>query len=240
MNYRDKFYSKYVSAHTSQLYGEASLNDIKKEFPIWRAYFGRFLPDNKNVKIIDLGCGNGGFVWWLQEVGFKNVNGIDISEEQADEAEKLGIKNIVKADIKDFLKDKKEVFGVIFARDVLEHFNKEEAIDVLNIIYDSLKQGGQFVCQTVNAENLLWGRLRHGDFTHELAFTKESIAQVLNVSGFSEIKVYPQRPAIHGLKSFIRYYLWRCVEHCLRFYLLIETGSSNGIFTQNIIVSAKK
>lgn len=239
MNY-DKFYSKYVSTQTSQLYGEQNLNDIRKQFFVWRSYFGRFLPKDKNAKILDLGCGNGGFVYWFQQNGYQNVEGVDISKEQIEMSQKLGIKNIQQADIKEFLKDKKDFYDAIFARDVLEHFNKEEIMDILDIIYKSLKQGGQFICQTVNAENLLWGRLRYGDFTHGMAFTKESASQVFQVIGFNDIKVYSQPPVIHSVKSFIRYILWKCIEHCLYFYLLIETGSVRGIFTQNIIIYGEK
>jgi len=240
MSYRDKFYSKYVSAQTSLLYGEENLNSIKFQFSFWRGYFGKFLPDNKEVKILDIGCGNGGFVYWLREIGYKNAGGIDISAEQIELAQKMGIKNIFQADIKEFLKDKKESYDIIFARDVLEHFNKEEIIDVLDLIFNSLKRGGVFICQTVNAENLFYGRLRYGDFTHEIAFTKDSLAQIFGLTGFRGIKIYSQPPVVHGLKSLSRYLLWKCVEHCLRFYLLIEIGSAKGIFTPAIIGVAKK
>jgi len=40
------------------------------------------LPEDKKAKIIDLGCGNGGFVYWLQQIGYQNAEGIDISAEQ--------------------------------------------------------------------------------------------------------------------------------------------------------------
>lgn len=240
MNYRDKFYSKYVSTHIDRLYGDLTLDGIEKQFRAWQVYFGGFLPEDKNVKIIDIGCGNGGFVYWLSELGYKNVEGIDMSGEQIEIAGKLGIKNVQQADIKKFLKNKREFYDIIFARDVIEHFNKEEILDILNIVYKSLKQNGKFVCQTVNAENLLWGRLRHGDFTHGTAFTKESASQVLLVIGFRDVKIYPQQPIIHGLKSFIRYFLWKCIEYCLRLYLFIETGLGKGIFTQNLIVRAEK
>jgi 2-polyprenyl-3-methyl-5-hydroxy-6-metoxy-1,4-benzoquinol methylase len=270
MNYRDKFYKKYVSTQTSLLYGEASLDELRKQFPTWQRYFGRFLPQDKNAKILDLGCGNGGFVWWLQKIGYQNTEGVDISEEQVETARKLGIKNIRQSDIKKFLNIRtsdvpnidvnvrtsevpkidgnnirgsvlrKLKYDVIFMRDVLEHFNKEEVLDILELVYQSLKKGGVFIAQTVNAENLLWGRLRHGDFTHELAFTEESITQILTVVGFREIKIYPQRPVIHGLKSLIRFILWKYIELELKFYLLIETGSAKGIFTQNLIIFARK
>lgn len=240
MDYRNRFYSKYVSSHTKNMYGDQTLERVRSQFRVWQSYFGRFLPENKDAEIIDLGCGSGGFVYWLQQEGFKNVTGIDISKEQVGKAEELGIKNIHLADLRDFLKNKAGVYDLIFARDILEHFSKDEILNLFDLIRFSLKRDGMFVVQTVNAENLLWGRLRHGDFTHEIAFTRESVSLVLRVSGFSNIKIYPQRPVVHGVKSAVRFVLWMVVELLLHFYLLIETGSYKGIFTQNIIVYAKK
>lgn len=238
MNYRDKFYSKYVATQTSQLYGEANLENIKKQFVVWQKYFGRFLPENKNAKIIELGCGNGGFVYWLQSLGYTNARGVDISGEQVKTAEKLGIKNIIKADLMIFLGKKEEKYDIIFMRDVLEHFNKDEILEILDLVSQSLNIGGKVIIQAPNAENLLNGRLRYGDFTHEISFTESSMRQLLSIGGFSDIEIYGAEPVVHGFKSFIRYCLWKCIKHCLRIYLLIETGSGKGIFTQNIIIKA--
>lgn len=240
MSYKDKFYKKYASTHTESLYGKISKKDIESNFKIWQSYFSKFLPPNKEVRILDLGCGNGGFVYWLEKVGYKNVEGVDVSEEQINAARKLGTNKVVQGEAGEFLKDKEEFYDIIFARDFLEHLSKNELLGIGEAIHKSLKKDGVFVAQTVNAENLLWGRLRHGDFTHDLAFTKESISQFLKVVGFSEVRVYPQRPVVHGLKSFIRYILWRLIEIWSMFYLLVETGSPRGIFTQNIIVKALK
>lgn len=240
MDFRDRFYSKYVSTQTSQLYGEVNLEDIKKQFPIWRNYFGRFLPKDKNIKILDLGCGNGGFVYWLQQVGYQNVEGMDIGAEQVNLAKNLGIKNILKADANKFLKNKKDHYNVIFMRDFIEHFNKEEILDILGLVNKSLRSDGILIIQTLNAENLFFGRLRYGDFTHCVNFTRESIAQVLRIVGFSIVNVYGIQPVVHGIKSLIRFNFWKFFEIIFRFYLLVETGSSRGIFSQNIIATAKK
>ena len=241
MNYKDKFYSKYVSTHSVHLYGEARLEDIKKQFPVWQKYFGRFLPEDKKAKIIDLGCGNGGFVYWLQQIGYQNAEGIDISAEQIETGQKLGIKNIKQADIKEFLITQlPNNYDVIFMRDILEYFNKEEILDVLEKVYKTLSPGGSFIIQTSNAESPFSGRFRYWDFTHEISFTGSSIRQVLLVSGFKNVLVYPMPSVVHGLKSLIRSILWKVIALKLRFYLLVETGSSKGIFTQNIIAVARK
>lgn len=144
MDYKERFYKRYISSHTKTLYGEQSLTTIKKQFVAWESYFGRFLPENKYAEIIDLGCGNGGFVYWLQQEGFKNVMGIDISEEQVAEAEKLGIKNIYLVDLREFLRNKAGVYDLIFARDILEHFTKEENVKIVELIYKSLRKKWRF------------------------------------------------------------------------------------------------
>ncbi|MEK7555437.1 MAG: class I SAM-dependent methyltransferase [Patescibacteria group bacterium] len=236
MNYRDKFYSKYVSTQTSHLYGEVNLDDIKKQFPVWRKYFGRFLPKDKNAKILDFGCGNGGFVYWLQKIGYQNVEGIDASGEQVEVAKKLGIKNIYQ--LKDI--DAVDKYDIVFMKDVLEHFNKDEIMALLEKIHKALKDRGVLIIQTPNAESPFSGRLRYGDFTHEISFTESSVRQALLVSGFKNVVVCGTYPIVHGIKSLIRFILWRIIELKLRFYILIETGSDKGIFTQNLIAKAEK
>jgi len=124
--------------------------------------------------------------------------------------------------------------------DFLEHFSAEEAVAMLQVVRSSMKPGGACVIQTLNAGNLLWGRLRYGDFTHRLAFTASSIRQALLVAGFKHVEVHPQRPVVHGLTSLIRFCFWMLFECLFHFYLLVETGSHKGIFTQDVIVVARK
>ncbi len=240
MNYKEQFYNKYVSKNTKFLYGKLTIEDIKKQFLFWDAYFRKFLPQNKQALIMELGCGSGGFIHWLQSIGYLNAGGIDISSEQISEAKKFGIKNVNKADIKEFIKNKNEVYDIIFMRDILEHFTKDEILGILESVFKSIKTGGKIIIQIPNAENILSGRLRYGDFTHEVGFTADSIKQLLAVSGFKDISVFGPYPIIHGLKSLARFILWKFFELCLRFYLLVETGLSKGIFSQNIIAVAGK
>ena len=159
--------------------------------------------------------------------------------EQIEQGMSLGVRGIEVADMGTFLREHPHSFDVIVARDILEHLSKEETVDLCGLVRGALKPRGSFIVQTVNAENLLWGRLRHADFTHDVAYTKESMRQLLLVEGFVTVDVYPQRPVAHGLFSVIRWIAWHLFEWALRFYLLVETGSTSGIFTQNIIAVAK-
>ncbi len=240
MKYRQKLYSGYVSHHTSQVYGEVNLKSIKKQFYIWNKLYGKFLLKDKGIKILDAGCGDGRFLLWLQQKGFKDSFGVDVSKEQVKIAKNFGVRNIEEQDIFEYLKNKKGFFDLIFARDLIEHFTKEEVLELLGLFYASLSDKGKVVIQTVNAESPFFGRLKYGDFTHEIAFTKNSLLQVLTSVGFKKIKFYPTEPVIHGMKSMIRYLLWKIIEAKIRIYMLVETGTPKGIFTQNIILEAMK
>lgn len=99
---------------------------------------------------------------------------------------------------------------------------------------------GVFVTQVPNGECLFSGRIRYGDLTHELAFTQDSLNQALKTVGFAGAAFYPTGPVPHGLKSTVRFFMWKMIEKLLRFYVLVETGSGNGIYTQNIIAVARK
>ena len=204
------------------------------------AYFGKFLPQKKDAKILDLGCGSGNFIAWLEKLGYADTKGVDISEEQIERGKSRGIKNLILADAKEFLRGREHQFDVIFARDFLEHFPKEEVLELSSLIHRALKEKGYLVGQTLNGESLLAGRLLFSDLTHETAFTWRSIRQLCLVVGFSRVEIHPQRPVIKGIKSFIRHCVWMCIEIALRIYLLSATGTAKGIFTQDIVFKAEK
>jgi len=93
-----------------------------------------------------------------------------------------------------------------------------------------------------NGASPFGGRIRYGDFTHELAFTQESLRQVARVCGFSQVWCYEDQPVPHGLKSGLRWLLWKCLRGVLRGYLAVETGSLDPgvILTQNLFCIAVK
>ena len=46
-------------------------------------YINKYIPDNKNVKILDAGCGNGRFSLKLRDLGYQNIDAFDIIENSA-------------------------------------------------------------------------------------------------------------------------------------------------------------
>lgn len=81
----------------------------------------------------------------------------------------------------------------------------------------------------------------YGDASHELAFTRTSIAQLLIASGFSRVECFEDTPVLHGFKSSVRWLLWKVLRNLARFWLIVETGSvEDFILTQNFLAVAWK
>ena len=91
---------------------------------------------------------------------------------------------------------------------IIEHLKKDEVLDFLDMIHNSLKPKGHVLISTFNSLSLFSGSIRYGDFTHEQGFTSGSLLQVLSACHFKNIKVSGEEPVIHDARSFIRVVLW--------------------------------
>jgi hypothetical protein len=130
---------------------------------------------------------------------------------------------------------------MITALDLIEHFEKEEILELLGLIYRALKFNGKLLLSVPNAETLFAGSILYGDFTHEIAFTRSSLSQILRLSGFKEIKFLRTEPVIHNFKSLVRFLIWKFIKQLIKIYFLAATGSiGGGEYHQNISVLAMK
>lgn len=237
-DYRRVLYGAYVENQIKQT-GEISAKTLEEQRVIYRKILRPFLPAQKQSRILDLGCGFGGLVDFLQREGYSDVHGVDISSSQVALGKALGIHAIEQADLFSFLKDHGKSFDLIIAFDLMEHLKKEEVLLFLTETFLALKPGGKLLIRTPNAASPLSGNYRYGDFTHELSFTASSITQILTGAGFKDVKLYPVEPMIHGLFSMFRYGLWRFLELFFRLYLAAETGFyRDQILTQNLLAAA--
>lgn len=235
MTFKNEFYRSYTSTHVNHRKGEAALERFQAEFPAWKKHFGHLLPSSRQARILDVGCGRGGMVYWLNQLGYLDAEGVDLSREQVETARRLGISRVRQADLTEYLYDRPAHYDTLILRDVMEHFTREQILEVLELCRTALRPGGTVIVQVPNAESPFFGRIRYGDFTHELAFTSSSIIQLFNVLGFEDLRVYPTEPAITGIRSLGRAALWGAVKAFYRILLFAELGHGSWILTQGLI-----
>lgn len=238
MNYRERCYQTYVSTKWQYTHS-LSKEEYNLFSKVCEKRFKGILPEDKDTKIIDVACGAGHFLYFLQKEGYTNTLGIDFSEEQLETATKMGVKNLQKADLFDYLPEHPQSFDMIVANDIIEHLKKDEVLKFLDLIYQSLKPGGQALLATINVQSLFGTTTLFCDFTHEQGFTPKSLSQVMRVCNFQDVVVYAEKPIVHDLRSAVRAGLWWCTEKLLKAYLTIERGTGRGMWKHDNILEPR-
>ncbi|MBI3566046.1 MAG: methyltransferase domain-containing protein, partial [Elusimicrobia bacterium] len=132
----------------------------------------------------------------------------------------------------------------VVAVDVLEHLRKDEVLAFLDAAFKALRPGGVLLLQTANAESPFAARMLALDFTHETAFTRHSLRQVLGVAGFADAEFRELGPTGNGPRALLRKALWSLCRLKLSLFLHAETGSgvlnNDHLFSQIFLAKARK
>jgi len=237
--FKGRFYRSYYNTHIRGRKGEASLEQFAVRARIYDANWSRLIPADRQARILDAGCGTGSLVWWLQRRGYAHAEGIDVSAEQVEVARELGVRNVAVADLTEQLVQRRRHYDVLILRDVLEHFERSHIVELVELCRDALRPGGTLLIQVPNAEAPFWGRIRYGDFTHELAFTESSLRQLFGSLGFGSVTFHPAGPVRLRGRDLPRQVLWRCLEVVYKLMVFAETGRRWAIVTESIIAAAR-
>lgn len=120
-----------------------------------------FSKGNKQIKILDAGCGTGGLLLKLQYAGYQNIQGFDFNDDAIQFSKSRGL-NVQKLDITNLQGVfEKESFDVIVSDDVLYQFEDKDIEKTISSIVDILKQNGVFITNN-NAFEIFRG-------THDIA-----------------------------------------------------------------------
>lgn len=236
-SYRDVLYASYVTAHARTVDAESRAQ--------LAAYFRRHilphLPADRASSICDVACGSGELLAFLSSEGYASCEGVDRSGEQVRAARDRGVTGAAEGDAFTFLASRGAAFDAIVAADFLEHLTKSEVIELLRMARAALRPGGRLIVQTCNGASPMSGRIRYGDFTHEMAFTDRSIAQAFLAAGLTPAGVYGIDPVTHGVRSLVRGVAWQAIKAVATLYLAVETGVLRGhVVSQNLIAVAAK
>jgi SAM-dependent methyltransferase len=193
----------------------------------------------REASVVELGCGSGEMLELLSDAGFTNVLGVDLSEEQVTAARAAGYQ-VELGDALSFLSSRQEAADVIIGIDFLEHLTKDEIAMLMPVMAESMSQGGLLVIQTVNVSGLHGMRTGYGDLTHMTLFNEGSIRQLLNVYGFEVISLDETGPRPIGLRGLVRVILWKVIRAFLNAVLIVETGHPQQVWTENLIVTARR
>lgn len=129
---------------------EKVLNEIQNNFR-----------ENKQIKILDAGCGTGGLMSFLLKHGYENIQGFDYSEDAVSFCKVRNL-NVIQTDITNFERVfEKENFDVIVNDDVVYQFDNSTISNIFSTFQSILKSDGIIITNN-NAFNIFYG-------THDIA-----------------------------------------------------------------------
>ncbi|HNW74368.1 MAG TPA: class I SAM-dependent methyltransferase [Bacteroidales bacterium] len=134
---------------------------------------------SKGSVILEVGCSGGRLLELLNEEGFRNLSGIDLSEDAICRCRERNLKNVLVKDGENTgFEDGK--FDLIIASDILEHIKNEE--EALLEWYRILRPGGKLIL-FVPAFNFLWSSYDEFNF-HYRRYTKSYFLKKIVKAGF--------------------------------------------------------
>jgi cyclopropane fatty-acyl-phospholipid synthase-like methyltransferase len=204
-----------------------------------------YFPPDRNVKILDIGCGMGFLLNALKGAGYINISGIDVDEHQVMSCRKKGLDVTRTSDTAGFLEEHAGEFDVITAFDVLEHIPPDHQIAFVRSVSTALKTKGVFMATVPNATSALASRNRYIDYTHHVLFTEVSLDFVLYNGGFRNIGIRPMEYVIYSfsLKSIIHRLMLGFFRGWRRMEMIAELGTTWGKrvpLTFNLLAIAMK
>jgi SAM-dependent methyltransferase len=220
-------------------------DNIEKGYSSFAKFYKRnyvkHLPKDRNVSVLVISCGPGYFVHLLNNLGYRNVLGIDSDPTKVEYAKKKGLNCKVEKAFPFLIKNDKS-FDIIVAEQEINHLTKEEIVEFLRLCRERLNNNGILIVHSLNGANPLTGaEALAQNFDHYNSFTEYSLRQVLELADFKDIKVVP-------LNLYVFYenplnYVGIFFEALLSLFFQISFmlyGKSNKIFTKKIAAISRK
>jgi len=157
----------------------------------YKANFLPHIPQTRDADILVISCGPGYLVNLLKQQGYSRVRGIDSDPAKIKMAKEHGL-DCETARAFSYLISSPGMFDVIVSEQELNHLTLEEMMICLKLCRRSLKPGGRLLVYGLNGANPLVGaeNLAH-NIDHFSTFTENSLRQVPELSGFTDIRLLP-------------------------------------------------
>ena len=157
----------------------------------YRANYLPHIPADRDAKILVVSCGPGYLVDLLIQCGYRNVLGIDSDAAKVEHAKRRQLP-CEAAEVFPFLsRHQSGEYDCIVPEQELNHLTLDETIAFLGMCRAALRPGGRVIVYAMNGANPLVGseNLAH-NIDHFYNLTEYSIAQILQLAGFTHIKPF--------------------------------------------------
>jgi 2-polyprenyl-3-methyl-5-hydroxy-6-metoxy-1,4-benzoquinol methylase len=216
-------------------------NSFFEKYKWFELYYSKFYKSHINSlsiinpKILEIGCNRGYLLKVLNDEGYQNLVGIDLSDDDLTQAKKINPNcHLHNVDAFDFLENNKSSFDVIIIKAVLEHIPKNSIENLLFLMKGALNDNGIIIIDVPNMDWFFASHERYMDFTHEVGFTKESMTQIVSLY-FNKYSIFTAD------NIFVDHWYSKIKKNIARWFLNLlfcwadGQGSSNPIWDRSLI-----
>jgi SAM-dependent methyltransferase len=232
-DYREIAYSRYQ---------EFSAPDYESYAASYDRRVSRVLDISPDWSCLDIACGFGNFLAYIEKNSPRSFIGIDGSKPAIEAVcKRFGNGKGVCTDAFLFLHEHSSQFDLISSLDFLEHLSKSELYEFLDLVVMRLALGGKFLVRVPNAAGLFGMASRYNDITHELCFTPNSLRDILNTKGLRTLAIWEDTGKPTNILQLGHRALWEVVRLGIRTLDAIEMGVwGEGVLTRNMWALAEK
>ena len=170
-------------------------------------YDGRlspYLPKNKQARCLDIPCGFGNFLYFMEDKGYSNIQGVDLDAKQVELAALVDLP-AVQGDAFQILSDEVSSFDQISSLDFIEHLDKDKVLEFLSLAYSALKPGGTIILRAPCGDGPFGAHDAWNDLTHQWGMTSNVVRTLLEMHGFKNVKILDERPQPGGIIDTFRW-----------------------------------
>jgi 2-polyprenyl-3-methyl-5-hydroxy-6-metoxy-1,4-benzoquinol methylase len=157
----------------------------------FEAYFG-YLPQTSKSAVLDVGCGAGEFLQYLEKNG-RSAVGVDLDAHEVERCLAKGY-DVRCENALPFLESKKNTFAAITCFQVIEHMPWSDVQGFAAKAYSALEENGCCIIETVNLRHPLAMNGFFTDPTHQLPLADNLLCFLLEWVGFKNVKLLYLHP----------------------------------------------
>ncbi len=205
--------------------------------------YRRWLPQDKQAPILDLGCGNGRVLRYLSALGYGQVKGVDRDPEELAQAKDLPGVTVECTEVGlDYLRAHRGQFKLIILKQMIYYIDRRDVLAFMQAVRDALSDDGVVLVEFFNASLVSSRFTELKDPFIRTAYTEHAMRRLLAAAGLShrfmggEI-AQPGRPIVSATYRGLR----RIWVGILRAIYILERGMDDElprIYTKSIIAVA--